>query len=98
MCGLTSATTSRTLASTRSEEAPHRGGLLHGMQTRGVPVISEDGRVIADSSYVGRRAGQSPTRDPGVTPQDPHEERRQGRAHATDPTHVCLLGVSGCTK
>src|ERR687892_738661 len=35
--------------------------------------------MIADSGCVGRRAGQSPTRDAGMTPQQPHasEQRQQ---------------------
>src|SRR3954452_9240259 len=44
------------------------------------PVIGEGERMIAGTACIGRRPGQSPTRDAGMTPEQPHasEQRRQG--------------------
>src|SRR5918998_5896017 len=54
--------------------------------------------MIADSGCVGRRAGQSPPRDIGMTPQPPNasEQRRQGDGGLCPvPRRSFLKGVLG---
>jgi Dyp-type peroxidase family protein len=61
-------------------------------------VIGDDDRMIADPDCVDRRAGQSPTRGAGMTPQQPHasEPWRQGDGGGCPvPRRSFLKGVLG---
>jgi deferrochelatase/peroxidase EfeB len=61
-------------------------------------VIGEDERMIAETGCIGRRPGQSPTRDAGMTPQQPHasEQQRQGDGGLCPvPRRSFLRGVLG---
>src|SRR3954451_12440772 len=71
----------------------------HGRHDRSSsPVIGEDGRMIAETACTGCRPGQSPTRDAGMTPEQPHasEQRRQGDGGwCPVPRRSFLRGVLG---
>ena len=61
-------------------------------------MIGEDERMIADTGRVGRRAGQCPMRDAGMTSRQPHasEQRRQGDGGLCPfPRRSFLRGVLG---
>src|SRR3954464_5349003 len=62
------------------------------------PVIVEDEGMIADTGWIGRRAGQGPTCDGGMTPDQRHgsgEQRESDSAWCPVPRRSFLRGVLG---
>src|SRR4051812_29800405 len=62
------------------------------------PVIGEDEGMIADTGWIGRRAGQGPTCDGGMTPNQRHgsgEWRESEGGWCPVPRRSFLRGVLG---